>query len=190
MHILPVPGLAQTPGGPHHSVRLSSTLLATAAMGGAWGARKKGSSTPLTLCLCRGGGLPGVGCESEQRAASPARLHLDVCWLWLAFVPWPRRSRLKGTWRVQVRSGVWSPQFQLGCWDPGLLTGVGLGLVFCPFLRLVRQKRAPELALSLFCLLLCQCSVPPPHDKKAPCHPRAMARRTGHPERLRCRLGS
>lgn len=48
----------------------------------------------------------GARCESEQRAASPARLHLDVCWLWLAFVPWPRRSRLKGTWRVQVRSGV------------------------------------------------------------------------------------
>lgn len=68
---------------------------------------------------------------------------------------------------------------------PGIADRCWFWFGVCLFLRPVMQKRAPELALSLFCLLLRHCSVAvalpsaPARDKQAPCHPQGYGQEDG-----------
>lgn len=114
--------------------------------------------------------------------APPARVHPDLCRLWLGFVPWPRRGR----------------QGNVACAGPTRLSGPGAAGGCRLWCGVLSPHGLPECALSLLDLFAPpgQCSVATaPHpardaDGQAPGHRRAAARRTGHPERLRCRPGS
>lgn len=149
---------------------------------GAPGEGRASRTDPPPVPCGQPAGGQGARCEREQHVVPPARVHPDLCRLWLGFVPWPRRGR----------------QGNVACAGPIWLSGPGAAGGCRLWCGVLSPHGLPECALSLLDLF-----APPgqrsvataPHpardaDGQAPGHRRAAARRTGHPERLRCRPGS